>query len=444
MDGTAVDGPALPTGTSCTLSEDAASAHRDGFSVTTAYSSPTVTIVKDQVAEATVTNTYTRLTGGFSVSKTVQGDGAALAGDKDFTFTYTCTDAVTGKATVSEELTLKAGETKHVADVPTGSCTVTEKDAAIERASWNGALSVNGKAVDGAKATFDITGQDAAAVAVSATNTYTLDRGTFSVAKTVAGDGAEEHQGRSFIVEYSCTSVEGDRAGEIQVPGDGSAVGSGIQLPIGAECSVAERGSSAQVAGYDVAIPQAQTVTISKKDETAALSLTNTYTRHTGTFSVLKTVTGAQVGDKEFSFAYTCTDGSEGALSVKADGEAVSGPALPTGTQCTITEDAAAAELEGHTLAAPQAQTVTISDKDEVVATTFINAYAESPEPPAPTPGESPTPGEPTPSGEQTPPATASAPGPSLARTGISVGLPMVMILAAMIGGVALVRRRRG
>ncbi|MBO3725121.1 peptidase [Actinomyces bowdenii] len=443
MGGPAVSGPSLPTGTSCTLTEDPASAHRDGFAVATAYSAPTVTIVKDQAPEVVVTNTYTRLTGGFSVSKTVAGDGAALAADKEFTFTYTCTDAATGKAGQPQELTLKAGQTKQVSDVPTGSCTLSEAQAGVENTSWTGSLAVNGKPVTGNEAAFDITGAADAAVAVSATNTYTLDRGTFSVAKELAGDGAEEHKAKTFTFDYSCTSLEGERKGEIQVPGDGSAAESGLQLPIGATCEVTERPASAQVEGYDVATPEAQSLTIEEKGTTKKLSFTNTYTRHMGSFSVAKQVTGAQVGDKEFTFTYTCTNGETGTLPVKADGQAVEGPKVPVGTECTISEDGASAGLEGYTLTAPADQAVTISKKDAVEATTFTNVYAEVPPPADPTPTPTPTPGAPSSPGEPAPSTSPAASGPSLARTGISVGLPIAVALAAIIGGAFLIRRRK-
>ena len=246
-------------------------------------------------------------------------------------------------------------------------------------------------------------------------------------------------------------------SGELTVRGDGSAV-SGPALPVGATCSVSEKTSSAQVSGYDVKTPEAQSVTIAEKD--AALSFTNAYTRQTGSFSVLKTVTGAQAGDKEFTFAYTCTDGTEGSLKARADGKAVSGPKVPTGTQCTVTEDAKAAAIDGYTLAAPEAQTVTVSEKDQVASASFVNAYTEVPstdspsEDPTASPSGEPTssepaPGEPTP-GEATSsdPAAPSEPaqedsGSPLARTGAFVGIPLVLALAAIAGGVLLAYRRR-
>ena len=476
MDGTTVSGPTLPTGTVCTLNEDNTSAQREGYALATAYSATTATIAKDQAPNVSVTNTYTRQTGGFSVSKTVQGDGAKLA-PEEFTFEYTCTDKVTGKAASPKQLVVKAGETAHVGDVPTGSCTLTEKDAPVKATSLSTTLTVNGTPAQDGKATFEVLGGDNPAVNISATNTYTLNRSTFTVSKKVEGDGAETHKNVAFTFGYSCTSdVEGEVKGELTVRGDGTAV-SGPALPVGATCSVLEKTSSAQVNGYDVKTPEAQSVTIADKD--VALSFTNVYARQTGSFSVLKTVTGAQAGGKEFTFAYTCTDGTEGSLKAKADGEAVSGPKVPTGTQCTVTEDAKTAAIDGYALAAPEAQTVTVSEKDQVVSAPFTNTYTAVTATPSPsatpkpsasgkaTPSESAS-GEPTPGGSATNESTPSDPTPSgaapsgpaqsgsapsapaqdgsgspLARTGAYVGIPLALALAAIAGGVLLAYRRR-
>ena len=476
MDGTTVSGPTLPTGTVCTLNEDNTSAQREGYALATTYSTTTATITKDQAPNVSVTNTYTRQTGGFSVSKTVQGDGTKLA-PAEFTFEYTCTDKVTGKTASPKQLVVKTGQTAHVGDVPTGSCTLTEKDAPVKATSVSTTLAVNGTAVQGDKATFEVLGGDNPAVNISATNTYTLNRSTFQVTKKVEGDGAETHKNVAFTFGYSCTSdVEGEVKGELTARGDGTAV-SGPALPVGATCSVSEKTSSAQVNGYDVKTPEAQSVTIADKD--AALFFTNVYARQTGTFQVTKTVAGAQAGDKEFIFAYTCTDGTEGTLKAKANGEAVSGPKVPTGTQCTVTEDTKTAAIDGYTLTAPEAQTVTVSEKDQVVSAPFTNAYtavAATPSPsatPKPsasgkaTPSESAS-GESTPSGSATNESTPSDPTPSgsassgptqsgsassgpaqdvsgspLARTGAYVGIPLVLALAAIAGGVLLAYRRR-
>ena len=154
------------------------------------------------------------------------------------------------------------------------------------------------------------------------------------------------------------------------------------------------------------------------KDQTAQVTMTNTYARDMGTFSVTKSVTGAEVGDKEFTFSYTCDNNAKDTLKVKADGAAVSGPQLPVGTKCTITEDAQAAQIEGHTLEAPASQEVTIGEKNQVVATTFTNTYTPKATPsPSPSASESPSPSpsaSSTPSESSTPaPSPSSSPSPS-------------------------------
>ncbi|OMG25972.1 hypothetical protein BKH36_09515, partial [Actinomyces naeslundii] len=169
-------------------------------------------------------------------------------------------------------------------------------------------------------------------------------------------------------------------------------------------------------------------------------------------------------GDKEFTFAYTCTDGTEGTLKAKADGKAVAGPKVPTGTQCTVAEDTKTAAIDGYTLAAPEAQTVTVSEKDQVVNTSFTNTYtavADTPSPsatPKPSASGKATPSgaassDPTPSGSASSAPTPSGSAPSapaqdgsgspLARTGAYVGIPLALALAAIAGGVLLAYRRR-
>ena len=122
---------------------------------------------------------------------------------------------------------------------------------------------------------------------------------------------------------------------------------------------------------------------------------------------------------------------------------------------------------------------MTVSEKDQVVNTSFTNTYtavADTPSPsatPKPsasgkaTPSESAS-GEPTPGGSATNETTPSDPTPSgsassgptqsgsassapaqdvsgspLARTGAYVGIPLVLALAAIAGGVLLAYRRR-
>ena len=273
--GTAVTSPSLPFGTSCSLKETESSAQRAGYAVATAYTAGQVTVgTATPSPEVTVTNKYAPLTGGFVISKTVDGDGAALAKDKEFTFEYTCTP-LTGAAQVKGTVVVKGGENGAVTDVPVGSCSVSERDATIDGASLNTVLTVDGSSdgVHNGTAVFNV--KDGVTVKVAATNTYVRDRGSFSVAKTVVG-GADSFTKDTFVFDYVCTD---GTQGRLDVPGDGTAV-EGPRVPTGTECTVTERAQTANRDGYTVTSELSDNgkVTISQKDAVVAVTATNTYT----------------------------------------------------------------------------------------------------------------------------------------------------------------------
>ena len=274
--GTAVTSPSLPFGTSCTIKEADGSAQRAGYAVATAYTaSPQVTVgTATPSPEVTVTNKYAPLTGGFVISKTVDGDGAALAKDTQFTFDYTCTP-LTGAAQVKGTVVVKGGENGAVTDVPVGSCSVSERDATIDGASLNTVLTVDGSSdgVNNGTAVFNV--KDGVTVKVAVTNTYVRDRGSFSVAKKVVG-GADSFTKDTFVFDYVCTD---GTEGRLDVPGDGTAV-EGPRVPTGTECTVTERAQTANRDGYTVTSELSDNgkVTISQKDAVVAVTATNTYT----------------------------------------------------------------------------------------------------------------------------------------------------------------------
>ena len=273
--GTAVTSPSLPFGTSCTIKEADGSAQRAGYAVATAYSAGQVTVgTATPSPEVTVTNNYTPLKGGFDISKTVDGDGAALAKDKEFIFDYTCTP-LTGAAQVKGTVIIKGGEIGAVTDVPVGSCSVSERDAAIDGASLNTGFTVDGSTdgVNNGTAVFNV--KDGVTVQVAATNTYVLDRGSFSVAKKVVG-GADSFTKDTFVFDYVCTD---GTEGRLDVPGDGTAV-EGPRVPTGTECTVTERAQTANRDGYTVTSELSDNgkVSISQKDAVVAVTATNTYT----------------------------------------------------------------------------------------------------------------------------------------------------------------------
>ena len=194
-----------------------------------------------------------------------------------------------------------------------------------------------------------------------------VDHGDFTITKALAGDG--DFSNSTFLFTYSCTD---NTTGFLMVKG-GKTSEHSEEVQAGSTCTVTEITDSAFRAGYTLTAPEPQTVAI-VKDETAEVTMTNTYTKAKGSFSVTNTVKGAEVGDKEFTFTYTCDNGQKGDLKVKADGTAVNGPELPVGTECTIEQDVNKAQVDGYSLKAPASQKVTIGEK--VLDLKFLGSYA--------------------------------------------------------------------
>ncbi|RJF40992.1 peptidase [Actinomyces sp. 2119] len=400
--GGTVNGPSLPVGTQCVVNEEDAS--RAGYALATSTTvdgeqGSSLTIAKDVTRAVVVTNTYTQQTGGFEVAKTVDGDASAGAPEQ-FVFGYTCT--TDDGSDPSGEVVVRAGESAHV-EVPVGECVVTERDASVSGADLTTAMTVDGQAAEAQADQATVTVTEGSAVAVEVTNTYTAHRGTFSVAKTteglVEGTGLGE---REFSFSYTC--ADGSQ-GTLSAKADGQAVQAEQSFAVGTECTVTENAGSAQIEGYDLTVPEDQTVSITEQDQVAATSFTNTYTPQTGSFTVSKAATGADEAEglegKEFSFSYICDDGTEGTLVAKADGQAVDAEAdVVLGSECTVSEDTDAAAIEGYDLDEPEAQKVTVDSKDTPGVINVTNAYTKQAEPepePSPSPSEGPA-GEPSPS----------------------------------------------
>ena len=406
--------------------------------------------------------------GGFSVAKLLTGSGAPKvpAGTTfdvavDYTLpggatvdTYqgwtapgTVNDSRTGGRTV---LKVASGDTTaYPGTFPAGTVLTLSEDTSTASATPEGTawgspeFTVNNQV----GSSLTIADQKSTAVTLKNASEETAPRtGQFSIAKTVTGDG--DFTGSTFVFPYAC---DDGAAGVLRVPGDGTVVTS-PELAQGATCEISEDTSEAAQAGYSLASSLSKSSVTIAAGEVIAVTATNTYSRETGTFSVVKHATdteepqpepvsaaggpagaaaddqqnagNAALADKEFTFTYTCDDADATKGTLKARGDGSSAPSnvqLPLGTSCTITEDVAGAQVPGYTLKAPEAQTVTISSKDQLVEAFFTNVYTPmEPEPtPTPSPSEAPSP-EPTPMPSPEPseapspePSTTPSPTPS-------------------------------
>ena len=301
---------------------------------------------------------------------------------------------------------------------PVGTVLTLDEDTTTASATPAGVVWGSHTFTVGDQNTNSLTVEDQKSTAVTLRNSAdpaAVEEGDFTVTKALAGDG--DFSKSTFEFTYTCTD---GTEGSLTVTGAATSEKS-KKVKAGSTCTITEDSAKAGQNGYTLTAPAAQTVTITK-DQTAAVTMTNTYARDMGTFSVTKVVTGLESVDNEFAFSYTCDNNVKGTLKVKADGSVASGPELPVGTKCTIEEDAQSAAVKGYTLEAPASQTVTISEKEQAVLVTFTNAYTPEPEPsPTPTPEPTPTPSEspmpepsPTPTPEPTPtPSESPMPEPS-------------------------------
>ena len=235
------------------------------------------------------------------------------------------------------------------------------------------AFTVNGQSAS----TATIADQELTPVTLSnSADAVPVDHGDFTITKALAGDG--DFSNSTFLFTYSCTD---NTTGFLMVKG-GKTSEHSEEVQAGSTCTVTEITDSAFRAGYTLTAPEPQTVAI-VKDQTAEVTMTNTYTKAKGSFSVTNTVKGAEVGDKEFTFTYTCDNGQEGTLKAKANGTPVNGPELPVGTECTIEQDVNTAQVDGYSLKAPASQKVHIGEK--VLDLKFAGMYT-SLAVPSPTP----------------------------------------------------------
>ena len=250
----------------------------------------------------------------------------------------------------------------------------TNASATPEGVVWGKpAFMVNGQSAS----TATIADQELTPVTLSnSADAVPVDHGDFTITKALAGEG--DFSNSTFLFTYSCTD---NTTGFLMVKG-GKTSEHSEEVQAGSTCTVTEITDSAFRAGYTLTAPEPQTVAI-VKDETAEVTMTNTYTKAKGSFSVTNTATGAPVGDKEFTFTYTCDNGQEGTLKVKANGTAVNGPELPVGTECTIEQDVNTAQVDGYSLKAPSSQKVHIGEK--VLDLKFAGMYT-SLAVPSPTP----------------------------------------------------------
>ena len=370
---TPVDGSEFPVGTKCTVAQE--SEHTvAGYNSVPAGLTQSVTIAEGKVADniATVTNTYTKQVGSFSVTKVVDADPTIidLNPDHEYSFNYVCTKD--GAEVAKGELKVNGDNTVKSPDIPVGaSCTVTEDEASARGAVDNAVLDVkvSGPAVITENTTTPVT----------VTNKYTRATSSFTVKKKV--EGLPDPGAKEFSFLYKCVYGEDIKAGEIKVKGNGETTVEDV--PAGSECTVTENVDAAKQDGYTLVVDNAEQK-FDQGTQPTTMLFTNVYTKDTGSLSVTKSLKdpdGVAAG-KKFNFAYACehkdpAQRKEGTFQLGA-GESTTIDDIAAGSTCTITEKDA--DVKGADLATSGLDSVVIvkGKTHEVTATNDYSAWRGS------------------------------------------------------------------
>ena len=372
---TPVDGSEFPVGTKCTVAQESEHAVAGYNSVPAGLTQP-VTITEGKVANniATVTNTYTKQVGSFSVTKVVDADPTIIDLDPDheYSFNYVCTKD--GAEVAKGELKVNDANTVKSPDIPVGaSCTVTEDEASAREAVDNAVLDVkvSGPAVISENTTTPVT----------VTNKYTRATSSFTVKKKV--EGLPDPGAKEFSFRYECAYGEDAKVGDIKVKGNGETTVEDV--PAGSECTVTENVDAAKQDGYTLVVDNDEQKFDQGTQPTTVL-FTNVYTKDTGSLSVTKSLKdpdGVAAG-KKFNFAYACehkdpAQRKEGTFQLGA-GESTTIDDIAAGSTCTITEKDA--DVKGADLATSGLDSVVIvkGKTHEVTATNDYSAWRGSAE----------------------------------------------------------------
>jgi hypothetical protein len=282
----------IPTGNSCSITEDSPAAI-PGFTWATPVIAPSSIVIstKGGTFEITVTNSITRDLGNLKLSKSLAGGPAGYSGP--FTIHYSCDNGSSGDKSVS------AGGFATVTGIPTGTvCTVSEPTLPTPPVGYSFGTPTftdnSGTANDGV---VTIAVKDAT-VTVTTNNILTRDLGNLKITKsTTNSDGATLPA--NFTGTYNCgTGYTGTWS--IASPG-GSQTINGI--PTGNSCSITENALAA-IPGFTWGTPviAPSSIVISTKGGTFEITVTNSITRDRGRIIVIKKAKPAQ---GSFSFSTT-------------------------------------------------------------------------------------------------------------------------------------------
>lgn len=364
----------------------------------------------DCATRFTATNSYVDSNAKFSVHKVARYIGGDEIKDKTFNFEYECTN---GKTTITGKIPgVKSGEAaKPVEDsrLKAGmTCKVWEvSPAAVAGATHiktgykvSDAEELSNSPTDGI--TFKLPRKKDASVVVDVTNEYKKDMGRFKVLKDDASN-IDVLKNKVFTFKAKCDDGTPEEQFTVTQLGEKGAQLS-KQHKAGAKCTIWEEkvdGEGNLVTNEDmtwsgdgkvVDVPEASNgkgveITI-VKDQTLSAQVKNDVKALTGKLTITKKLEGTASKNSqvpsEFSFDVKCGDAFNDADFKVPANDTKTIENIPVGTKCTVKENRPAAISgikidttwdDGTNTAATNAKSLTINQKDQVIAFKATNKY---------------------------------------------------------------------
>ena len=337
----------IPTGATCSIVEDALTAPPSATDSSYVWGTPTYAPATQVIGTGTTvtitaTNSFSRTTGSFDITKSLTDPDSVVASTRTFTGNYSCTPqsgpAITGTWSVL------AGGTQTVTGVPLGSsCSITEDSLTVAPSSTDpsyiwGAPSFSPSSVTTTSGT----------VTITAVNTVTQGTGSFTITKSLSDPDSVVTPGRTFTGTYSCLTGSGSVTGSWSVTTATPQTITGI--PAGATCSITEDALTVAPSSTDPSYAWgAPTYSPSTVGITNGVGVTitavNTVLQGSASLSVSKVLTDPDSVvpvSRTFTGTISCDTGtpSPNTWSVTAGGPVFTFTGIPAGATCSVTEDA--------------------------------------------------------------------------------------------------------
>ena len=289
---------------------------------------------------------------------------------------------------------------------PTGTVLTFDEDTTKASVTPDGVVWGAPTFMVGGQSTNTLTVEDQKSTAVTlsnSANSVPVDEGDFTITKALAGDG--DFSKSTFLFTYNCTD---NTTGLLMVKG-GATSETSEEVKAGSTCTITEMTDSAARAGYTLTASDPQTVEIAK-DQTAEVTMTNTYTLKAGPSPDSSTrPTSDPTADPT-------TDPTADPTTDPATDQAAD-PATDQAADPATDQATDPATDQATDPATDPSDSATMDDPSSLGSDPAVSGSA---------------------SGDSSDPA-----GGPLASTGVRIGLPLAVAVFAVMGGALLVSRRR-